>query len=202
MPEVLLLTPQRFSDDRGFFSETFSQNWFVNAGLDLHFCQDNHARSTQVGVIRGLHFQFGTARQAKLIRVSAGAILDVAVDIRTGSPTFGQHVAVELSADNWQQLLVPHGFAHGYCTLHPNTEVIYKVDQFYDPTQEAGIHWNDPALGIQWPITASAAILSDKDRMAPSLTDSPVHFTYQQGAKPFNLTDLPTHGLQTSGEKK
>ncbi len=187
IPDIVRLTPKRFGDNRGFFSETYRQSWFDEAGVDIKFIQDNHARSSSKGVVRGLHFQYGKNPQAKLIRVVSGAILDVAVDIRHGSPTFGQHVAVELSAENWQQLLVPPGFAHCYCTLTEETEVIYKVDNYYSPTQEAGIRWNDPALKIDWPVSEENAKLSDKDRVAPLLADSPVFFRYQPDLMPFHV---------------
>lgn len=194
MPDVLLHTPSKFGDERGFFSETFSQRWVRDAGLDIQFVQDNHAYSKSAGVIRGLHFQYGTAPQAKLVRCIAGAILDVAVDIRRGSATFGQFVTAEISADNWSQIFVPAGFAHGYCTLKPDTEVLYKVDQFYDPSQEAAIRWDDPALGIAWPYSASDATLSDKDCAAPLLADSPAYFQYEKGNGPFNMICLDGNG--------
>ncbi|MBX6374634.1 MAG: dTDP-4-dehydrorhamnose 3,5-epimerase [Acetobacteraceae bacterium] len=178
IPEVLLIEPRRFADERGFFSEVYSRRTLAECGLDVEFVQDNHSLSRQVGVVRGLHFQIPPSAQGKLVRVVRGAVLDVAVDIRHGSPTFGRHVAVVLSAENWRQLWVPRGFAHGFCTLEPDTEVIYKVDAYYDRAADAGILWNDPALGIEWPVKAEAAILSEKDRAAPRLADLPRHFTY------------------------
>ena len=190
IPEVLLLEPKRFGDERGFFSEVFSQRWFEAHGLEIGFVQDNHALSGKAGVIRGLHFQFGTAPQAKLVRCSSGAILDVAVDIRHGSPTFGHYVSVELSAENWRQVLIPPGFAHGYCTLTEQSEVQYKVDHYYDPDQEAGIRWNDPALGITWPVGEDKAELSAKDKAAPVLADCPAYFEYKKGHGPFNVVCL------------
>ncbi|MCI5043846.1 MAG: dTDP-4-dehydrorhamnose 3,5-epimerase [Aquisalinus sp.] len=187
IPDVLLLSPKRFGDDRGFFSETFRQTWIDDQHMPIRFVQDNHAKSTQAGIVRGLHFQYGEAVQTKLIRVVKGAILDIAVDIRHGSPTFGKYVSVILSEENWQQLLVPHGFAHGYCTLSEETEVIYKVDQYYDPEKEAALLWNDPALCIDWPCTEDTAILSDKDRSAPLLKDLAPYFHYAPNAKPFSV---------------
>lgn len=172
IPEVLLIEPARFGDDRGFFSEVWKRAALQAVGLDVDFVQDNHSLSRQVGVLRGLHFQRPPTAQGKLIRVVQGRILDVAVDIREGSPTYGQHVAVELSAANWQQLWVPRGFAHGFMTLEPDTEVIYKVDAAYDPKTDGGIAWDDPALGIAWPLPSGGPILSDKDRRAPRLAEA------------------------------
>jgi dTDP-4-dehydrorhamnose 3,5-epimerase len=176
IPEVLLVEPKRHGDDRGFFSEVWKRRALAEAGLDTDFVQDNHSLSRQVGVLRGLHFQRPPTAQGKLVRVTRGRILDVAVDIRQGSPSYGQHVAVELSAENWQQLWVPRGFAHGFLTLEPDTEVIYKVDAEYDPATDAGIAWDDPALGISWPVPEGGPTLSDKDRKAPRLSDIPAPF--------------------------
>ncbi|MCI5046841.1 MAG: dTDP-4-dehydrorhamnose 3,5-epimerase [Aquisalinus sp.] len=189
IPDVLLFSPKRFEDDRGFFSETFRQTWIDDQHIPIRFVQDNHARSTQAGVVRGLHFQYGKATQSKLIRVIKGAIFDVVVDIRHGSPTFGKHVSAILSEENWQQLFVPHGFAHGYCTLNEETEVIYKVDRYYEPTHEAALLWNDPALGIGWPCDEETAILSLKDAQAPRLQDMATYFQYAPNAKPFPVID-------------
>lgn len=169
IPDVLLVEPARFGDARGFFSEVWSRRTLAQHGLDVDFVQDNHSLSRDVGVLRGLHFQTPPAAQGKLVRVVRGAILDVAVDIRQGSPTYGRHVAAMLSAENWKQLWVPRGFAHGFCTLEPDTEVIYKVDAGYDRAADAGIRWDDPALGIAWPVRDP--ILSDKDRAAPRLAE-------------------------------
>lgn len=177
IPDVKLITPKKFGDHRGFFSETYSRRAFEQAGLNLTFVQDNHSLSAQVGTVRGLHFQKPPVAQTKLVRVTRGAILDVAVDIRKSSPTFGQHVSAVLSAENWQQLLVPIGFAHGFITLEPDTEVLYKVDAFYSPESDAGILWNDPALGIDWQVPPGVTpVLSDKDQALPRFTDfvSPV----------------------------
>jgi len=171
IPDVLLLTPPRFLDGRGFFSETWNERRFTEAGIAGPFVQDNHARSADRGVLRGLHLQIGPNAQGKLIRVVRGAIWDVAVDIRRGSPTYGKNVGAVLSAENWQQLWIPAGFLHGYCTLDPDTEVIYKVTAPWDRQAERGVLWNDPELAVPWPISASEAILSDKDRALPRLAD-------------------------------
>lgn len=167
--EVKILTPKKFGDDRGFFSEVYNAATFAAAGLDLAFMQDNHSWSAKRGTIRGLHFQSPPFAQDKLVRVVRGAILDVAVDIRFGSPTYGQHVAVELSAANWRQLLVPVGFAHGFCTLEDDTEVIYKVTNRYSKDHDLGLAFDDPDLAIAWPVAAADAITSDKDRKHPRL---------------------------------
>ena len=171
IPDVKLLAPQRFPDGRGFFSETWNARRFAEAGIPGPFVQDNHALSTERGVVRGLHLQIAPSAQGKLVRVVRGSIWDVAVDIRPGSPTYRQHFGAVLSAENWQQLWVPVGFLHGYCTLEPNTEVIYKVTAPWDRAAERGVIWNDPALAVPWPIDAAEAILSDKDRALPCLAD-------------------------------
>ena len=169
IPDVLLVEPARFGDARGFFSEVWSRRALAQHGITADFVQDNHSLSREAGVVRGLHFQRPPAAQGKLVRVVRGAVLDVAVDLREGSPTYGRHVATRLSAENWRQLWVPRGFAHGFCTLEPDTEVLYKVDAYYDREADAGIRWDDPALGIDWPV--AAPILSDKDRAAPCLAE-------------------------------
>lgn len=176
IPDVLLLKPRRHGDDRGFFSETYSHRTLAEAGVHIDFVQDNHAYSAARGTLRGLHFQAPPHAQAKLIRVVRGAILDVAVDLRHGSPSFGRHVSVEISASAWNQILIPAGFGHGLCTLTDDTEVLYKVSDFYAPSHDLGVLWNDPDLGIDWPVTAADAILSDKDRRQPRLRELPVHF--------------------------
>jgi dTDP-4-dehydrorhamnose 3,5-epimerase len=176
IPDVLLIEPKRFGDARGFFSEVWSRKALAEAGLDTEFVQDNHSLSREVGVVRGLHFQTPPSAQGKLVRVVRGAILDVAVDIRRGSATYGRHVSAVLSAENWRQLWVPRGFAHGFCTLEPDTEVIYKVDAYYDRAADKGLLWNDPALGIEWPVAAAEAVLSDKDRVQPPLAELPAFF--------------------------
>ncbi|MCG7392448.1 dTDP-4-dehydrorhamnose 3,5-epimerase [Microvirga sp. ACRRW] len=176
IPDVKILTPKRFDDGRGFFSEVYSRRRLEEGGLNLDFVQDNHSVSKNVGTIRGLHFQLAPFAQDKLVRVVRGRILDVAVDLRRSSPTYGQHVAVELSAENWRQLLVPVGFAHGFCTLEPDTEVLYKVTAYYSAEHDRGLAFDDPALGIQWPIPVKDAILSDKDRKQPRLSELPSVF--------------------------
>lgn len=178
IPEVLLITPPRFTDLRGFFSETWSKTKLAAAGFKHHFLQDNHSLSTQTGTIRGLHCQIAPSIQGKLVRVVRGSIWDVAVDIRYGSPNFGQHVAAILSAENWQQLWVPGGFLHGFCTLEPNTEVIYKVTADYDKGAERAVIWNDPDLALPWPVEAGKEMLSDKDRVLPKLADCKKWFSY------------------------
>lgn len=167
--DVKVLVPKQFRDHRGFFSEVYSRKALAAAGIDREFVQDNHSLSVEKGVLRGLHYQLPPMAQDKLVRVVRGAILDVAVDIRRSSPTFGKHVAVEISADNWRQIFVPVGFAHGFVTLEPNTEVIYKVSAPYSPEHERAIRWNDPALGINWGVTEGQAILSGRDQTHPPL---------------------------------
>ena len=176
IPDVLLLTPRRFLDPRGFFSETWNQARFAEAGIDAAFVQDNHAVSNVRGVLRGLHCQIGTNAQSKLVRVVKGAIWDVAVDARRGSATFGKQVGVELSAENWHQLWIPAGFLHGYCTLTQDTEVIYKVTAPWDRDAERGVIWNDPDLKVAWPIADQEVILSDKDQMLPRFRDCDAWF--------------------------
>ena len=172
---IRLISPARIEDTRGFFSEVYKRNELEAAGLFLDIVQENHSLSERVGTVRGLHFQIPPFAQDKLIRVVRGRIMDVAVDIRKCSPTYGRHVMVELSADNWQQLLVPKGFAHGFCTLEPDTEVLYKVTDYYAPDCDRGILWNDPDLGIEWPVEGTAS-LSDADHKRPRLRDIPSYF--------------------------
>jgi dTDP-4-dehydrorhamnose 3,5-epimerase len=180
--DVKLLKPVRYSDQRGFFSEVFKESELQQHGIDVHFVQDNHSLSASKRVVRGLHFQIPPFAQAKLLRVMAGSIFDVAVDIRWGSPSFGRHIAVVLSAAEWNQIFIPEGFAHGFCTLEPNTEVIYKVSSYYSAEHDRGLAWNDPALGITWPLTADQGILSDKDRKHPVLADLPRYFRFEPSA--------------------
>jgi dTDP-4-dehydrorhamnose 3,5-epimerase len=177
---VRIITPRRHRDDRGFFSEVWNQGRLGEAGIDVRFVQDNHALSRPVGTLRGLHFQIGASAQGKLIRCNKGRILDVAVDLRHGSPTFGRSVALELSAENWRQVYVPTGFAHGYCTLEPDTEVIYKVTAYYDPAAERGLLWNDPEIGIAWPVTTDSAVIAERDAKWPRLRDLPSYFVYTE----------------------
>ena len=168
---IKLITPKRHGDHRGFFSETYSRRSFSAIGIPQEFVQDNHSLSADIGTLRGLHFQLPPFAQDKLIRVCRGRILDVVVDIRKDSPTFGQSLSVELSAEDWNQLFVPIGFAHGFCTLEPDTEVLYKVSNFYSPEHDRGLLWNDPDLGIAWPVAKDKAVLSPKDKTHPCLKD-------------------------------
>jgi dTDP-4-dehydrorhamnose 3,5-epimerase len=179
LAEVKILVPQRIGDARGFFSEVWNARDFSSVGIDAVFVQDNHVRSPNKGTLRGLHYQLPPAAQGKLLRVTRGAIFDVAVDIRCGSPTFRRHADAMLSADNWHQLWVPPGFAHGYCTLEDDTEVQYKVTELYSPQHERGIAWNDPALSIAWPIAVEAAIVSERDRKLPRLAEQSDLFEYR-----------------------
>lgn len=178
---LFAIKPKVFRDERGFFLETFRDSFIHEHFGDVRFVQDNHARSERPGVLRGLHFQLPPATQAKLVRVTRGAVYDVAVDLRVGSPTYGKWYGIELSADNFLQLFVPKGFAHGYMTLAPGTEFEYKVDAYYAPDRDAGIAWNDPDLGIDWPLGDSGSaglVLSDKDKTLPRLQDFSSPFTY------------------------
>jgi dTDP-4-dehydrorhamnose 3,5-epimerase len=172
---VVEVRPKRIGDDRGFFSEVWNRAAWAAAGLpDLDFVQDNHSMSRASGVLRGLHFQTEPFAQAKLVRVTRGAVFDVAVDIRRSSNNFGQWVSRVLSADDWNQLLVPAGFAHGFLTLEADTEVQYKVTAPYSSAHDRAIRWDDPAIGIEWPLNGAAPSLSDKDRVAPMLADAEV----------------------------
>ena len=168
IPEVKLITPRRFSDDRGFFSETYNARSFKAAGVDCDFVQDNHSYSAKKGTVRGLHYQAPPHAQAKLVRVLRGSVIDVAVDARKASPTFGKWVKAELSAENGVQIFVPKGFLHGFVTLEPDTEVAYKVDAFFDGASDGSVKWNDPDLGIDWGVSEADASLSDKDAKAPA----------------------------------
>lgn len=172
LPGVLIIEPRVFGDSRGFFMETWNAAAFAGAGLDLDFVQDNHSRS-QKGVLRGLHFQ-NPGPQGKLVRVTQGAVFDVAVDLRASSPTFGQWVGAELSADNRRMLWVPEGFAHGFLTLTDDTDFLYKCTAPYAPQSEHTLAWNDPDVGIDWPVTGSEPIISDKDARGLALADVPV----------------------------
>ena len=172
LADVLVITPKRFSDQRGFFSETYNKNAFEKIGIKSIFVQDNHSLSLEAGTIRGLHFQVAPKAQDKLVRVVRGAIFDVAVDIRKSSPTFGKWIASLLTAERGEQMFVPAGFAHGFCTLEPCTEVVYKVSEFYAPEHEFGICWDDPEIGIRWP-EGTNPVLSDKDRKNSRLRESP-----------------------------
>lgn len=177
LPGVKLIVPNVFGDSRGFFMESYNQEAFKVHGIETVFIQDNHSLSMEEGVVRGLHYQLNPQAQIKLVRVTAGSIFDVVLDIRKGSPTYGQWEGFILSAENKSQLLVPQGFAHGFCTLVPNCEVQYKVDALYSPEHDRGIAWNDPALSIDWPTTNP--ILSEKDTKHPLLADAEMNFLYE-----------------------
>lgn len=179
IPGVLVLEPRIFGDSRGYFFESFSRREFVQKVMETEFVQDNESRSS-FGVIRGLHFQKPPFAQSKLVRVVEGAVLDVAVDIRRGSPTFGRHVAVELSGENHRQVFIPRGFAHGFSVLSESVVFQYKCDNFYAPDSEGALAWNDPDLGIDWRIPPEKAILSDKDRLHPRLKDADWLFDYNE----------------------
>lgn len=182
IPDVVEIIPARFGDRRGFFSEVWSEAAFATEGIDLPFVQDNHSLSIDAGVLRGLHYQEPPFAQAKLVRVVRGAIFDVAVDIRPGSRTFGKWVGLTVSAEAWNQILVPEGFAHGFLTLEPNTEVLYKVSAPYSREHDRGIRWDDPGIGIEWPLDGREPILSDKDKIAPSLAEAGAAFGDQPAA--------------------
>lgn len=176
--DVVILEPKVFEDQRGYFMESYNEEVFNSLDLKHDFIQDNQSLSVPAGTIRGLHFQLNPKAQTKIVRCITGSIYDVAVDIRQGSPTFGQWVGVVLSEHNKRQLVVPKGFAHGFCTLVPNTTVAYKVDEYYSPECDAGILWNDPALGIDWPTTNP--ILSEKDTKHPALAYAEMNFVYKK----------------------
>jgi len=182
IPAVVLIRPKKFGDARGYFMETWSREAFAAAGIDAVFVQDNQSLSAAPGVVRGLHFQAPPAAQAKLLRVLKGAILDVAVDIRVGSPSYGRWCATTLTAEGAEQLFVPRGFAHGFCTLEPGTEVTYKVDGPYAPETEGGIAWNDPELAIDWPVAGTEAQLSGKDTTLPGFAGFASPFRYEDFA--------------------
>lgn len=175
---VLEIVPIKHEDGRGFFSETWSHSAFANAKIDLNFVQDNHSLSSAPGTLRGLHFQVPPFAQSKLVRVVRGAIFDVAVDIRKGSPTFGRWAGIELTRERWNQLLVPAGFAHGFITLMPETEVVYKVDAVYSRDHDRSINYDDPSIGIQWPAENKPFHISEKDRIAPMLADIDTGFSH------------------------
>ena len=176
IPDLKLISSPRCADGRGYFAETYVQRDFEAAGLDYDFVQDNQSGSQAAGTVRGLHFQVAPSAQVKLVRVLRGRIFDVAVDLRHSSPTYGRHAWIELDSIGGQQLLVPHGFAHGFCALEPGTEVFYKVTNVYAPEHDCGVYWNDPTLGIPWPAVASDAHISQRDRALPKLADLPVYF--------------------------
>jgi dTDP-4-dehydrorhamnose 3,5-epimerase len=176
LQDVKLLKSTRISDSRGYFAETYVRRDFAAAGIGHEFIQDNESRSQAAGTVRGLHFQVPPFAQTKLVRVLRGRIFDVAVDLRRSSATYGKHLTIELSEATGDQLLVPAGFAHGYCTLEPNSVVFYKVDNVYSADHDRGVHWADASLGIKWPVAASEAIVSERDRGFPDFRDLPAYF--------------------------
>jgi dTDP-4-dehydrorhamnose 3,5-epimerase len=178
IPDMKLFVPKRFSDVRGYFCETWCESLFRGHVADVDFVQDNQSQSVKRGTVRGLHLQRPPAAQGKLVRVVHGSILDVAVDLRRGSPTYMRHVAVRLDAAEGAQLWIPPGFLHGFCTLEDNTEIFYKVTSYYSPSHEIGVLWNDPDLGIEWPVDTGSAVVSDKDRRNLALRDLPDIFSY------------------------
>jgi dTDP-4-dehydrorhamnose 3,5-epimerase len=200
LPEVKVVMPRRIGDVRGFFSEVWNAREFASIGIAVNFVQDNHVRNQQKGTLRGLHFQVPPAAQGKLVRVTRGAIFDVAVDIRRGSPSFGRHAAAVLTADNWYQLWIPPGFAHGYCTLEADTEVQYKTTDFYSPAYDRGIVWFDPVLMITWPVTVETAVFSERDRDLPRLAEQTDLFEYPCTSKAKTRSPGPRAASASSGK--
>ena len=178
---ILLIKPCRFSDQRGFFAETYNRKKYLEMGIDIEFVQDNHSRSRDVGTLRGLHFQAPPHTQSKLVRCGSGAIFDVAVDIRRGSPTYGQWLGFELSAENGHQMYVPIGFAHGFVTLEPDSELVYKCSDYYAPETERALRWDDMDIGIEWPLQGNPT-LSEKDATAPLLKDFESPFIFGENS--------------------
>ena len=178
---ILLITPSRFGDKRGFFAETYSSQKYAEMGVDVEFVQDNHSLSRDVGTLRGLHYQAPPHAQGKLVRCGRGAFFDVAVDIRRGSPTYGQWMGYELSAENGHQLYVPIGFAHGFVTLEPHSEIVYKCSDYYTPEAEGALRWDDPDIGIKWPLKGSP-IVSARDALLPSLKAFESPFIFGENA--------------------
>jgi len=178
--DVKLLTPWHIGDERGYFAETFRADFFAEHVGDFTFVQDNESLNVQQGTVRGLHFQSEPHTQGKLVRCTAGALFDVAVDIRHGSPTFGQWVAETLTPDNGKQLWIPPGFAHGFCSLEPNTIICYKVTGYYSAECNKGLRWDDSAIDIAWPNATDPDTLSPKDRQQPQLTDLPAYFSWRE----------------------
>lgn len=176
---VIEILPEKHGDDRGFFSETYNAKAFKDAGIDLEFVQDNHSYSASVGVLRGLHFQTPPFAQDKLVRVTRGSVFDVIVDIRKGSPTFAKWVGVEISARKWNQVLVPKGFAHGFVTLEPDTEFLYKVSNYYSKECDRSIRFDDPEIGVEWPVDLASVTLSAKDEAASLLKDTDTGFVFE-----------------------
>lgn len=182
IPDVIEIRPVRRADSRGYFSEVFRADWFSGQIASVDFVQENQSLSRSTGIVRGLHCQAPPLAQGKLVRCLAGEIFDVVVDIRRGSPSFGQWVAATLTGDEGNQLWVPAGFLHGFCTLTPDTVVSYRVSAYYDADSDRGVRWNDPDIGIVWPDAADAAHLSPRDAQLPSLADLPILFDYHGGA--------------------
>lgn len=180
IPGILLITPRHIGDERGYFAETFRADRFAGAAGDWTFVQDNESRSARAGTIRGLHFQSDPHAQGKLVRCTAGGLFDVAVDIRTGSPTYGQWVGETLTPENGRQLWVPPGFAHGFCSLEPDTVICYKVTNYYSAECDKGLAWDDSAIGIAWPEIADPDTLSSKDRVQPRLADLSEYFHWSE----------------------
>jgi dTDP-4-dehydrorhamnose 3,5-epimerase len=179
LPGLTLLKPRKFADSRGHFVETYNERTFEQAGITIRFVQDNQSFSAARGTVRALHFQLPPAPQTKLVRVLQGSIFDVGVDLRIGSPTYGRWEGVRLDAEGGEQLLVPRGCAHGFCTLEPSTVVAYKVDAFYAPASDSGLIWNDPDLAVDWPVGGSEAVLSDKDQKLGRFRDFKSPFVYE-----------------------
>ena len=179
LPGVLLLEPRRFGDDRGWFMESWNRQVLARHGIEIDFVQDNHSMSAVPGTVRGLHYQAPPHAQDKLVRVARGRVLDVAVDVRRGSPHYGRWVGAELSAENGHQLLIPKGFLHGFATLTPDVELLYKCSDVYAPECDGAVAWNDPDIAIDWGIDAARAVLSDKDRAAPRFADWQSPFVYE-----------------------
>jgi dTDP-4-dehydrorhamnose 3,5-epimerase len=180
LPGVMVLTPRRFGDHRGFFSESWNARVMAEAGLTYDFVQDNHSLSREVGTLRGMHFQSPPHAQAKLVRCGRGCLYDVVVDIRQGSPTYGQWVGEELSFENGKQLMVPAGFLHGFVTRAPDTEIVYKCTDFYAPSADGAVRWDDPEIGIDWDLGGIEPVLSEKDAAAPLLSELGPVFTYEE----------------------
>lgn len=178
IPDVFVFTPKRFGDERGFFVETYNHALMSPMTGPMEWVQDNHSRSNPKGTVRGLHFQIAPFAQDKLVRCIRGSILDIAMDIRHGSPTFGQHVSAKLTAEGGEQIFVPKGFAHGFVTLEDGCEITYKVTNYYSATHDRGVRWNDPALKIDWGVAEKDATLSGKDLVQPMLADTPAYFRY------------------------
>lgn len=177
IPELIVISPKVFGDERGFFMEVYQQEEFRRLGIDVSFVQDNHSKSVPRGVVRGLHFQKNPRAQAKLVRVIAGSVFDVAVDLRKGSPNYGKWVSVTLSAENKKMMYIPQGFAHGFCTLEENTEVMYKTSEEFSLEHDRGVVWNDKDIDIQWPV--DNPILSKKDQNWPALSEADNNFIYE-----------------------